>query len=118
MRPAIGGVHQTALRHPRIALIGLQPAMVASLAPHFPLRVTDMDPANIGQIKEGIRIEDPSKTPKAVEESDVVLVTGTTAVNSTIEAFLKLNKPVIFYGVTISGIARLMGLEQFCACGH
>jgi len=29
-----------------------------------------------------------------------------------------LNKPVIFYGVTISGIARLMGLEQFCACGH
>ncbi|NPV30076.1 MAG: hypothetical protein HPY58_10605 [Firmicutes bacterium] len=102
---------------PRIAFIGLQPAMVASLARHFPIRVTDLDPDNVGQYKEGVLIEDASFNKEIVAWSDLVLATGTTAVNNTLETIIG-QKPVIFYGVTISGIARLAGFEQYCSYGH
>lgn len=103
--------------NPRIAFIGLQPAMVASLAGHFPIRVTDLDPDNVGQRKGGVMIEDASLTDEIIAWSDLVLATGTTAVNGTLAAIIG-RKPVVFYGVTISGIARLAGYEQYCFCGH
>lgn len=103
--------------HPRIAFIGLQPAMVASLAGHFPIRITDLDPDNVGQRKGGVIIEDASLTAEIISWSDLVLATGTTAVNDTLAAITS-RKPVIFYGVTIAGIARLAGYEQYCFCGH
>jgi len=74
--------------NPSIAFIGMQPAMVEALAAHFKIRVTDLDPNNIGQQKWGVL---PS---------------------------LLIKKPIIFYGVTIAGIAYLMGYEQYCFCGH
>ncbi|BCV21662.1 Rossmann-like domain-containing protein [Moorella sp. Hama-1] len=102
---------------PRIAFIGLQPAMVASLAGHFPIRVTDLDPDNVGQRKGGVMIEDARHTEEIIAWSDLVLATGTTAVNDTLAAIVG-RKPVIFYGVTISGIACLAGYEQYCSFGH
>ncbi|CEP66373.1 Protein of unknown function DUF364 [Moorella glycerini] len=102
---------------PRIAFIGLQPAMVACLAGHFPIRVTDLDPDNVGQRKGGVMIEDARHTEEIIDWSDLVLATGTTAVNDTLLALIG-KKPVIFYGVTISGIARLAGYEQYCSFGH
>ncbi|WP_338823621.1 hypothetical protein MHOCP_18170 [Moorella humiferrea] len=102
---------------PRIAFIGLQPAMVAALAAHFPIRVTDLDPDNVGRRKDGVLIEDASRTPEIIAWSDLVLATGTTAVNDTLSGVMGV-KPVVFYGVTISGIARLEGYEQYCAFGH
>ncbi|MFA5055893.1 MAG: hypothetical protein WC562_06980 [Dehalococcoidia bacterium] len=45
-------------------------------------------------------------------------MTGTTAANGTLGNFLGLKKPVIFYGVTISGTAKLLGLDSFCTFGH
>ncbi|APC08658.1 Rossmann-like domain-containing protein [Neomoorella thermoacetica] len=103
--------------NPRIAFIGLQPAMVNSLAAHFPIRVTDLNPDNVGQRKDGVLIEDASRTPEIIEWSDLVLATGTTAVNDTLSGVVG-RKPVVFYGVTISGIARLAGYEQYCSFGH
>jgi hypothetical protein len=44
------------------------------------------------------------------------VVTGTTIANDTIGQF-QISKPVIFYGVTISGAAKLLGLNHFCAFG-
>jgi len=102
---------------PRIAFIGLQPAMVESLAANFRVRVTDLDPDNVGRRKCGVMIEDAGHTEEMINWSDLVLATGTTAVNDTLRTVVG-KKPVIFYGVTIAGIAQLCGYEQYCYCGH
>jgi len=102
--------------HPKIAMVGFQPRMVEALAQRFELRVTDMDKDNIGKEKFGAKIYDPSHTKKNLNWCDIALVTGTTVVNDTIDQF-RISKPVIFYGVTISGVAKLLGLNHFCPFG-
>ena len=101
---------------PKIAMVGFQPRMVEALAKRFEIRVTDMDEANIGQEKFGVKIDDPSRTQDNLEWCDIALVTGTTIVNDTISQFI-IDKPVIFYGVTIAGAAELEGLNRFCPFG-
>lgn len=103
--------------HPKIAFVGFQPRMVEALASHFELRVTDMDRNNIGTEKFGIAIHGPEKTAENLDWCDIALVTGTTIVNNTIGQFM-ISKPVVFYGVSISGVAKLLDLEHFCAYGH
>jgi len=101
----------------RIAFIGMQPAMVVALTAQFEIRVVDLDPDNVGQKRCGVLIEDVTHTKEILSWADVILATGTTAVNDTLTPLL-IEKPIIFYGVTISGIAYLMGYEQYCFCGH
>jgi len=101
---------------PRVAMVGFQPRMVEALAKRFELRVTDMDQNNIGKEKFGVRIYDPSQTEAHLEWCDIALVTGSTVVNNTIDQFV-ISKPVIFYGVSISGVAKLLGLNHFCPFG-
>jgi hypothetical protein len=103
--------------HPKIAFIGFQPRMVQTLSENFELRVTDMDNDNIGKEKFGVMINSPEKTQENLNWSDIVLATGTTIVNNTFNQF-RISKPVIFYGITISGVAKLLGLNHFCYCGH
>ncbi len=102
---------------PRIAFIGFQPAMIENLARYFELRVADLDPANVGKEKYGVLIEPVENTKDIIAWSELILATGTTVVNNT---FIPLmgNKPVIFYGVTISGVAFFTGCRQYCYCGH
>jgi len=102
--------------HPRVAMVGFQPRMVEALAKRFELRVTDMDQDNIGKEKFGVKIYDPSQTEGNLNWCDIALVTGTTVVNNTIDQF-GISKPVIFYGITISGVAKLLGLNHFCYFG-
>jgi hypothetical protein len=46
---------------------------------------------------------------------DLALVTGTTVVNGTIGSILEVaGAKAVFYGISIAGIARLLGLERFC----
>lgn len=101
---------------PKIAVVGFQPRMVEILSKAFRLRVTDLDPDNIGKEKFGIPIEGPEKARANLIWCDVALITGTTVVNDTIGEFL-IQKPRIFYGITISGGAKILGLNHFCACG-
>ena len=103
--------------HPQLAVVGFQPRMVEALSPKLELRVTDMDEDNIGTEKFGVIIHSPEKTQENLDWCDLALVTGTTIVNNTIDQF-KISKPVIFYGVTISGVAKLLGLNHFCYYGH
>ena len=103
--------------HPKIAFIGFQPAMIASLSELFKLRVVDLDEDNIGKHKFNIFIEGPDDTEDVLSWSDVILATGSTSVNTTITRFLG-TKPVIFYGVTIAGIAKMYGYERYCPCAH
>ena len=71
--------------------------------------------------------EDRIMIPFVWEEEDIeeiitwaelILVTGTTVVNGTIERFLDRDRPVVFYGVTIAGPARVLNLNRFCVKGH
>jgi len=102
---------------PRIGFIGFQPAMISTLSRDFEMRVIDLDIDNIGKRKAGVLIESASKTNEILGWADLILATGTTAANNTLPTLLN-EKPIIFYGVTISGIAYLMGYEQFCYCSH
>jgi hypothetical protein len=102
---------------PQIAMVGLQPRMVQALSQRFPLKVTDMDEANIGHEKFGVMIDSPERASRHLEWCDIALITGTTVVNNTIDQF-RIPKPVTFYGITISGAAKLLGLNHFCYLGH
>jgi len=103
--------------HPKIAMAGLQPRMVESLARNFEIKVTDMDYANINNEKFGVIIQSPKNTKDNLDWCDIALVTGSTIVNNTLADFLT-SKPVIFYGVTIAGAAKVLGLEHYCYCGQ
>ena len=102
---------------PKVAMVGLQPRMVEALSKRFEIRTTDMDQANIGTKKFGVTIQSPEKTTVNLDWADVAVVTGTTIVNDTIGP-IRISKPVIFYGITISGAAKLLNLEHFCYFGH
>lgn len=99
--------------NPRVALVGLQPRMLEALSGEFEVNVMDLDENNIGQKMHGIVIGPPQRTAANLRWCDVALVTGTTIINNTIDEF-KTKKPVIYYGVTIAGPARLLGLRHFC----
>ena len=103
--------------HPRVAFVGYQPRMVEALSNSFEIRVTDMDQDNIGTEKSGVTIHGPEKTEEHLDWCDIAVVTGSIVVNETI-AQVRTSKPVIFYGITISGAAKLLGLNHFCHFGH
>jgi len=108
---------QNRFGNPKIAFIGFQPAMISTLSKDFMMRVIDLDEDNVGKWKAGVQIENINKTNNVLTWADIILATGTTAANNTLPTLLN-KKPIIFYGVTISGIAYLMDYEQFCFCGH
>lgn len=102
---------------PKIAMIGYQPSLVDSLSKRFTMQVTDLNPENIGKVKSGVRILDgEAELQKVVNWCDLVLATGSTVVNGTIERITKAagEKPLVFYGITIAGPAELLGLNRFC----
>ena len=98
----------------RITIIGFQPAMAEALSSQFDVRLIDLDPNNIGQKKRGVLVEGKESTADALEWAELLVVTGTTLANNSIDLFLT-DKPVIFYGTTIAGAAPYMNWERFCA---
>ena len=102
---------------PKIAMVGFQPRMVEALSHRFELKVTDMDQTNIGTEKFGVTIYSPERTQEHLKWCDIALITGSTIVNNTIDQF-RISKPVVYYGITISGAAKLLGLNHFCHFGH
>lgn len=101
-----------------VALVGYQPGFLAALAPNYTTRVVDLDMDNIGKTFSGVTIEGPDKTTEVIDASDMVLATGSTLVNGTITELLALDKPLVFFGVTISGPAKILDLKTWCQCGH
>jgi len=106
----------------RYVLVGLQPAILAGLAERFGpdmVRVLDLNPDNIGTRKSSVDVWDgATRLEEAVAWGDVVLATGSTVVNGSIDGLLALasrvGKPVVFFGNTISGVAALTGLRRLC----
>lgn len=104
---------QKEFNKPRVALVGLQPRMLETVSGEFEVRATDLDKENIGKQKFGVMIDSPEQTEENLNWCDIALVTGTTLVNDTANAF-RIEKPIIFFGVTIAGPAHLLGLTHFC----
>jgi len=101
----------------KIGLIGHQPAILHYLTLKFSrVRVTDMDPSNIGRSVNGVIIESHENNFDLIDWSDVVLVTGTTIVNNTIDEILNAGreKELYFYGVTIAAAAFEFKLNRLC----
>lgn len=101
----------------KVAFFGYQPAMISALAAAFGLRVVDLDPENVGQVRCGVLVEGPEATEEVLGWGDLVLATGSTFVNGTFGR-LMVGKRTIFYGVSVAGIAELCGLERFCPFGR
>ena len=100
----------------RVTIIGFQPALAEALNNKIEIRLVDLDPDNVGKTKRGVLVEGGDATQDAVNWCDLLLVTGTTLANSSIDLFLT-DKPVLFYGTTISGGAALMGWDRYCPMG-
>jgi hypothetical protein len=104
--------------NPKIAFIGLQPALIQALhEASFDLRVTDLNPDNIGHFRCGVCINDASQNAKHARWADIILSTGSVLVNNTYHE-LEQGKPVIYYGVTAAGLASLFDLPRICFYGH
>ena len=80
------------------------------------LRVLDLNPNNIGEIRYEKLVEHGIKDFDEVvkEWSDLVLCTGSTICNDSILSFVNLNKEVLFFGTTIAGAAYIMGWKRVC----
>ena len=100
----------------RIALVGFQPVHARCCSGCHELKILDLDKENIGKEKFGVVVLDGDKNAKEVLKwCDLALVTGTTVVNGTIEPILEMaGKKVVFYGISIAGVAELFGLNRFC----
>jgi uncharacterized protein (DUF4213/DUF364 family) len=100
----------------RIALVGLQPAHARFCSRSHELKILDLDEKNIGNKKFGVVVLDGDKNAKEVLKwCDLALVTGNTVVNGTIESILEMaGKKVVFYGISIAGVAQLFDLNRFC----
>ena len=99
-----------------VTLVGYQPALLQMLAEsgYDTVRVLDLNPANIGQERFGITIEDGQTcTESAISSADLILCTGSTLSNGTIVDYIGLDK-VVFYGITAAGAAELLGLRRLC----
>lgn len=101
---------------PKIALIGYQPAILDNLSKELKVRVLDLNPVNVGFVRYGIKVEDGISAYEEVVKkwADLILCTGSTLCNGTIVNFMHLDKPVLFFGTTLSGAAPILGLNRLC----
>lgn len=102
----------------KIAFVGLQPGLIQALVDaKFEIRASDLNPDNIGKVKCGTTILPASTNRENAEWADLIVATGSTFVNDSYQEF-SLGKPILYFGVTVSGIAQLFGLQRYCPCGN
>jgi len=101
----------------RIGMIGDQPRLLEAVVRNFEVRVCDRDPEKVGTVQSGIVVEDAEVYGDIRKWADLLLVTGTTLVNDTIDNFTD-DVPIVYYGITISGAAQLLDLNHFCPLGR
>lgn len=125
---ALEMAHQLREKHGavEVGLIGLNPAIAERLAETFGaehLRISDLNPDNIGVRKFGVEIWDGrTRTEELIDRSDLVVFTGSTLVNGTFDRIWDRvrarDKRYVVYGVTAAGPCELLDLERFCPYGR
>ncbi len=100
----------------KVTLVGYQPALLAMLTESgYEVRVLDLNPKNIGQVRCGRTVEDGAAVMQdAAAWADLILCTGSTLTNGTMADYLSIDKEVVFFGITAAGAARLLGLKRLC----
>jgi uncharacterized protein (DUF4213/DUF364 family) len=101
----------------RIVLVGYQPALLEMLSKSGAhVRVLDLNPGNIGEIRYGITVEDGAAVKgKDIErEADLILCTGSSLCNGTIVDYMGLDTEVLFFGITVAGSADWLGIKRIC----
>ncbi len=102
---------------PPTVLIGYQPRLAEILATLGELHIVDLDEDNQGQKKAGTVILSPRDSKEMLQRARTLFITGSTIVNGTIEEFLDKDVDTIFFGVTIAGPAKVLGLRRYCKAG-
>lgn len=110
----------------KIGLIGYQPAILENLVKVFgadKIRCSDLNPNNIGMVKNGCRIDNgATDNTNLIHTSNVVLITSSTLSNNTFDLLYRTamiaGKPVIMFGITGAGVSALLGIERMCFNGH
>lgn len=108
----------------KVGLIGYQPAILRNLVDKFGLSnvlCSDLNEANVGHEKFGVRIFDGRKdNGLVVRLCDLILVTSSSIVNGTFDRIysdgISNRKKVIVFGVTGAAVCLLTGIERFCPC--
>ena len=103
---------------PKILQVGYQPALLDKLAGNFDLRIVDLNPKNIGKVVNGVTVEDGHNFADILDWADIVLCTGSTIANGSIVDYMDIGKEIIFYGTTLAGAAKLLGLKRVCFCSE
>jgi uncharacterized protein (DUF4213/DUF364 family) len=106
-----------------VGLVGMQPALLEALIQTLgPDRVMVSDLAEAGSVRYGVNVLDGIDSSEMFERCNLILATGSSLVNGTINGLLenarRHNRRVVFYGTTIAGTAFLLGLERWCACSQ
>ncbi|MDX9805158.1 MAG: DUF364 domain-containing protein [bacterium] len=109
----------------KVGLIGLNPSIAEALVNSFGadnVRITDLNRKNKGVFKYGVEIWDgKERTEDLVKDSDLILITGTTLVNGSLDKILdyvkEYGKEYAVYGTTIAGVSSLMNLNRLCFYG-
>ena len=115
--------HIKTLNPHSVGIIGLQPAILDAMVKILGkenVTCIDRDEGNRDQVKYGVHIGwgDKEGMERIFKYSDLVLATGSSVANGSLVDILNIarnhNSSLYFYGVTIVGTARLMGLNQLC----
>ncbi len=102
----------------KVLLVGYQAAFAAHLSEGFDLRCIDLNPENIGKNINGTIVEDGRDFIGCRDWADVIMCTGSTIANGSIVDYIDLDKDVIFYGTSVGGAAKLLGLKRLCFCAE
>lgn len=110
----------------KLGLIGFQPAILEKSIKIFGaenLILTDLNQKKIGQERYGVKVwSGTENNERLIKEADLILLTGSTIVNGSLDGLLKLldhyNKRYFIYGNTISGVASLLELPWLCFYGR
>jgi len=106
----------------RLGIVGYQPAIIEHCVRRLgsgQVKVSDLNPDNIGQFKYGVEIWDGmTENPRLIEISDVLLITGSVMSNGSGEALLELleDKPFYLFGTSASALAWLNSWPRLCFC--
>ena len=102
----------------RIALIGYQPSILEALSrePSLETRALDLNPGNVGETRFGIEIGHGIKDYEdtVLNWADLVLCTSSVFCNATMDRYIDIGKPVLFFGITGAAAIYLLGLDRYC----
>jgi uncharacterized protein (DUF4213/DUF364 family) len=105
----------------RAGLVGARPELIEALVGVLgEERVMAADMMEAGNVFSGVEIMYGTETQRIFECCQLVLASGSTLANGTIdglfEAQRRHNRKLVFYGTSVAGTAYLMGLERWCPC--